>query len=105
MSGITASGSNIRRLGKRFTYVIGEVTPGILEGIARAARVAAVVGALRQARFGIIGTPCPGMLDVEAEDSDFEKVLGSTTVRFDLDALVAAADAASRPKPRAPPTA
>jgi L-fucose isomerase-like protein len=95
MSGITASGSNIRRLGKRFTHVIGEVTPGILEGIARAARVAAVVGALRQARFGVFGTPCPGMLDVEAEDSDFEKVLGSTTVRFDLDALVAAADAAS----------
>ena len=83
MSGITASGSNIRRLGKRFAHVIGPVTPGVLEGIARAARVAAVAGSLRQARFGVVGTPCPGMLDVEADDSEFEKALGVTTVRFE----------------------
>jgi L-fucose isomerase-like protein len=95
MSGITASGSNIRRLGKRFAHVIGHVTPGVLEGIARAARVAAVVGLLRKARFGVIGTPCPGMLDVEADDSDFQKALGATTVRFELDTLLAAVEAAS----------
>jgi L-fucose isomerase-like protein len=95
MSGITASGSNIRRLGKRFVHLIGQVTPAVLEGIARAARVAAVVGSLRRARFGVVGTPCPGMLDVEADDSDFEKALGVTTVRFALDALVAAAQTAS----------
>jgi L-fucose isomerase-like protein len=95
MSGITASGSNIRRLGKRFVHVIGQVTPGVLEGIVRAARVAAVVGLLRKARFGVIGTPCPGMLDVEADDADFEKALGVTTVRFDLDTLLAEAQTAS----------
>ena len=71
------------------------MTPGALEDIARTARVARVAGLLRQARFGVIGTPCPGMLDVEADDSDFEKALGVTTVRFDLDTLLAAADTAS----------
>jgi L-fucose isomerase-like protein len=95
ISGITASGSNIRRLGKSFAHVIGHVTPGVLAGIVRAARVAAVVGSLRRARFGVIGTPCPGMLDVEADDSDFRKTLGATTVHFELDALVASAQAAS----------
>lgn len=95
MSGITASGSNIRRLGKSFAHVIGQVTPGVLENIVRAARVAAVVGSLRHATFGVIGTPCPGMLDVEADDADFENALGVTTVRFALDELVAAAQTAS----------
>jgi L-fucose isomerase-like protein len=95
MTGLTASGSNIRRLGKRFAYMIGGVTPASLEQVIRAARVGAVVGALRRARFGIIGSPCPGMLDVEVEEAELEKALGAVAIHFELDALLQSAQAVS----------
>src|SRR5271157_3899954 len=88
MSGLTSSGSNIRRMGKRFAYQVGGVTPGNVEKVRRAAKVAAVVRELRSARFGIIGDPCPGMLDVEVDAEEITKALGATAVRLDLDTLL-----------------
>lgn len=93
MTGLTSSGSNIRRLGKRFAYLVGDVTAGNLEQVVRAARAAAVAGALRRARFGMVGSPCPGMLDVEVEEAELQKALGVTTVRLELDALLERAGA------------
>jgi L-fucose isomerase-like protein len=95
ISGFTASASNIRRLGKPFAYVIGHVTPERVEQAVRAIRVAAVARRLRRARFGIVGDPCPGMLDVGVDEADLQKVLGATTVHIELDALLEAAQAAS----------
>ena len=95
MSGLVASGSNIRRLGKRFTYQIGAVDPESVRRAARAARVAAVVRGLRRARFGIVGYPCPGMVDVGVDEADLQKALGVTTVHLDLDGLLKSAEAAS----------
>jgi len=95
MSGLTSSGSNIRRMGKRFIHQVGGVTAGNVEKVLRAARVAAVVRELQTARFGIIGDPCPGMLDVEAHAAEIHKALGATAVQLDLDTLLSSAEAAS----------
>jgi L-fucose isomerase-like protein len=95
ISGLVASGSNIRRSGKRFVYLIGHVTPEQARQVARAARVGKVAGGLRRARFGMVGSPSPGMLDVAADEADLEKVLGATAIHIGLDALLEAAQAAS----------
>ncbi len=95
ISGFIASGSNIRRLGKPFAYMIGQVTPERVEQAVRAASVAAVVGKLRRARFGIVGDPCPGMLDVGVDEAELHKALGATAIHLDLGALLEAAQASS----------
>ncbi|MGA1995654.1 MAG: hypothetical protein ABSH45_07725 [Bryobacteraceae bacterium] len=95
ITGLVASGSNIRRSGKRFVYLVGHVTTLHVEQVARAARAGKVAGSLRRARFGLVGSPCPGMLDVSADEGDLEKVLGATAIHIDLEALLEAARAAS----------
>jgi L-fucose isomerase-like protein len=95
ISGMTASGSNIRRSGKRFVWLIGQVTPGQVRQVVSAARAGKVAGSLRRARFGMMGATCPGMLDVAVDEGDIEKALGAKAVHIDLDALLAAAQAAS----------
>jgi L-fucose isomerase-like protein len=95
MSGLTSSGSNIRRLGMRFIHQVGGVTPGNVVKVLRAAKVAAVAQGLRRARFGIIGDACPGMIDVEADEAEIQKALGATVVHLDLDTLLKSAEAAS----------
>jgi L-fucose isomerase-like protein len=95
MSGLTASGSNIRRMGKRFAYQVGQVTPLHIARTARAGGVGAVARALSRARFGVAGKACPGMLDVGVDEAELQKALGVTTVHLDLDGLLAAAGAAS----------
>jgi len=91
ISGLTASGSNIRRLGKPFVHLVGQVTSGKVQSVVRSARVAAVARKLRQARFGLVGEPCPGMVDVACDDQDLARALGVTAVHLELDALMAAA--------------
>jgi len=88
MSGLTTSGSNIRRLGKSFAYMIGHVTPAKVEQAVGALKVAAAARRLRRARFGVIGYPCPGMMDVGVDEADLQKALGVTAVHLDLDALL-----------------
>ena len=95
MSGLTGSGSNIRRIGKPFAYVIGEVTAATVEQVARAAGAAAAARSLRRARLGVVGEPCPGMVDVVVDEAGLQKALGVTTVHFELDELVRAAQTAS----------
>lgn len=95
MSGLVASGSNIRRLGKRFAFQVGGVTPASVERTTRAAKVGAAVRALRKARFGVVGYPCPGMVDVGVDEADLQKALGVTTIHRDLDELLNLAEAAS----------
>jgi len=95
ISGFTSSGSNIRRLGKHFAHMIGHVTPAKVEEAVAAIHVAAIARRLRRARFGIVGYPCPGMLDVGVDEADLQKALGVTTVHLDLDALLKLAQAAS----------
>ena len=95
ISGLVASGSNIRRSGKRFVWLVGHVTPGQVQQVARAARAGKVAGSLRRARVGIVGSACPGMLDVAVDEADLEKALGARAIHIDLDALLEAAQAAS----------
>ena len=90
MSGLTGSGSNIRRIGKPFAYLIGNVTAAIVEQVAKAAGAGAAARALRRARLGVVGDPCPGMVDVAVDEADLRKALGVTTVHFELDELVRA---------------
>jgi len=95
MSGLTASGSNIRRLGKRFAYVVGSVNPASVEQVVGSARAGAAARALGRARLGVVGDACPGMVDVAVDESELRKALGVETVHFELDELVRAAEAAS----------
>jgi L-fucose isomerase-like protein len=88
ISGVTATASNLRRIGKHFGYAIGASAE---EDVARAARAAAAVTALRRARFGLIGAPCPGMIDAAADEGDFRRALGATAVPLELDDLLRAA--------------
>jgi L-fucose isomerase-like protein len=95
MSGLTTSGSNIRRLGKTFAYMVGSVTADRVGQAVESLKVAALVRQLRRARFGVVGYPCPGMMDVGVDEADLQKALGVTTVHLDLDALLKAYQAAS----------
>lgn len=94
ISGLTASGSNIRRTGKRFVHVVGGVNDGSVGQVARAARAGAAVTALRRARFGVVGDPCPGMVDVDADEGALAQALGVTIEHFELEPLVCAAQSA-----------
>jgi L-fucose isomerase-like protein len=95
MSGITSSGSNIRRMGKRFAWCIGGVEPETLAEVIGALKAGVVAGALRRARFGLVGQPCPGMLDVETDEGALAKTLGVTAVHCELQTLLDAAQAAA----------
>ena len=44
MSGITSTASNIRRMGKRFAWVVGGVEPAVLEQVMSALRAGGVAG-------------------------------------------------------------
>jgi L-fucose isomerase-like protein len=102
MSGITSTASNIRRMGKRFAWVIGGVEPAVLEQVMGALRAGGVAGALRHARFGLVGAPCPGMLDVEADEGALFKILGVTAVHYELNALLESAQTAEPEELAAP---
>jgi len=95
MSGLVASASNIRRSGKRFVWLIGQVTPAQVEQVVRAAVAGKVAGELRRSRFGLVGDACPGMLDVAVDEADLERALGATAIHIDLDVLLEGARAAS----------
>jgi len=95
ISGLTSTGSNIRRLGKSFAHMIGHVTPPKVAAAVSVIHTAAVVRRLRQARFGIVGYPCPGMLDVGIDEAELQKALGVTVVHLDLDSLMREAQSAS----------
>jgi L-fucose isomerase-like protein len=91
MTGLTATGCNIRKSGRSFAHMVGPATPEHIAKAAGAARVAAVVKGLRQARFGIIGHPCPGMIDTGCDDAALQKCLGAAVVHRDLDNFLRAA--------------
>jgi len=95
ISGLTASGSNIRRLGKPFVHLVGPVDSERMRAVIRAARVGAVIRRLRRARFGLVGAPCPGMLDVGCDEAELAPALRLTAVHLELDALLKAAEQAS----------
>jgi len=94
ISGITGSGSNIRRLGKPFAFTIGSVNAATIERVAKGARAASAVRALGRARLGVVGETCPGMVDVVADESALRRALGVETVHFTLDELLSGAQAA-----------
>lgn len=94
MSGITSSGSNLRLMGKRFAWVVGAVEAEVVERVIGAIKAGAVAAALRRARFGLVGEPCPGMLDVEADEGLLSKALGITAVHCDWNGLLESAQTA-----------
>ena len=95
MTGITAAGCNLMRAGRTYIHKISAVTPEETRSVVKTACVAAVVKGLRQARFGIFGFSCPGMIDTACDDSLLQKHLGLTTIRFGIDDLLRARDASS----------
>jgi len=96
MSGLLATASNLRRTGRRFAYQIGGVNPGLIDKTVRAAEVAAVLGALKRSRFGVIGDPCPGMIDVEVDSACLERTFGLTVAEVDFPSFLQKVESASR---------
>jgi L-fucose isomerase-like protein len=95
MTGITATGCNLKLAGRQFLHRVGGVTSEGIREIVRTARVAAAVARLRQARFGIFGSACPGMLDTECDEASLENKLGCAAIHFDIESLRHARDAGS----------
>jgi L-fucose isomerase-like protein len=94
MSGLTTSGSNIRRLGKPFAYLVGPVAAAQAAQAREALEAAAAVRDLRRARFGVVGSACPGMMDAGVDEAELQKTLGVTTVHLELSTLLDCARAA-----------
>ena len=95
MTGITATGCNLSRIGRAYLHRVGAVNPEQIQAVLTTARNAAAVRKLRQARFGIFGSSCPGMLDTACDESLLQKHLGPKTVHFEIEDLLRARDAAS----------
>jgi len=95
MTGLTATGCNLQKTGRFFLHRVGAATPEQIQAVARTARIAAIVKGMRRTRFGIIGSPCPGMIDTVCDDSLLQKSLGITIKHSDLDSLLEAAQQSS----------
>lgn len=95
MTGLTSTGCNLQRAGRIFVHRIGEVTADEIQAVARVARNAALVGKLREARFGIIGAPCPGMIDTACDDSELQTKFGFTTINLNIENLLKAVESSS----------
>jgi L-fucose isomerase-like protein len=95
ISGLITTGCNLRRVERPFLYQIGEVTPALIGAVVRIARNASVAQKLRNAKFGVFGQNCPGMIDTCCDDSLLGKFLGITTMRGTVDDLIRARDATS----------
>ncbi len=95
IAGITATGCNLTRIGRRYLHRVSAATPDQIQAVVTTARNAAVIGKLRRARFGIFGSSCPGMIDTACDETRLQKLLGSTVVHFELDDLIRERDASS----------
>ena len=95
ITGITATGCNLQRSGRSFLHRIGVVTPDQIQAVLRTARNASVLKKLRQARFGVFGSSCPGMIDTTCDDSLLQKHLGIRTIRYEIEDLLRARDSSS----------
>ena len=95
MTGITSTGCNLRRAGRSYLHRVSAVTPEGIQAVARVARNAAIVRSLQQARFGIFGSACPGMIDTVGDDLLLQKKLGLTPIRLDMESLLRAREASS----------
>jgi L-fucose isomerase-like protein len=92
ITGLSATGCNIRRMGRGFCHMVGAVTAENAMRAAGYAKTAAVVKAVRRARLGIVGHPCPGMIDTGCDEAALQKCLGTTVVHRDLDNLLRASE-------------
>ena len=100
MTGLTATGCNMRRMGRTFLHRVGPPDAEQTAGVARTARIAALIKGLRQARFGMVGTQCPGMIDTGCDESLLQRKLGVTAIHRDLDNLLRAASESSEQEAR-----
>ena len=95
MTGLMATGCNLAQTGRTFLHRVGGVTDETIGEVVRTARVAAVARSFRKARFGIVGSPCPGMIDTRCDGFPLQESLGIAPVQIDLEELIRARDASS----------
>ena len=96
ITGITATGSNLQRSGRSFLHRIGAVTPDQIQAVVRTARNASVLKKLQQAKFGVFGSSCPGMIDTVCDDALLRKHLGIRTIRCEIEDMLRARDSSSK---------
>jgi L-fucose isomerase-like protein len=95
MTGLMATGCNLAQTGRIFLHRIGGVTKDTIHDIARTAHIAAVARSVRNARFGIVGSPCPGMIDTRCELNPLRETVGFEPVQIELEELIQARNQSS----------
>ena len=87
-TGLVAAASNIKRLGKKFTYVLGGFEDSkVMKKIRQLSNAAFVANKLRRAKIGVVGYNCPGMIDTTFNEIDIRK-LGPEVVHLSLTDLI-----------------
>jgi L-fucose isomerase-like protein len=95
MTGLMATGCNLAQTGRVFLHRVGSATAETVREVARTARAAALARSFRKARFGVVGSPCPGMIDTRCDGFPVRDVLGIAPVQIGLEELILARDASS----------
>jgi L-fucose isomerase-like protein len=95
MTGLMATGCNLAQVGRIFLHHVGDTEEETVGKIAGIARIAALVRKLRNARFGIVGAPCPGMMDTRCEGLALQKAFGIRPVQIEIEELIQAREGSS----------
>jgi len=95
MTGLMATGCNLAQTGRPFLHRVGGVNDETIGNVVRTARVAAVARSFRKAKFGVVGSPCPGMIDTRCDGFPLQEALGIAPIQIDLEELIRARDASS----------
>lgn len=87
LSGITATASNLRQMGKLYFYGVGSMDSNALFQEIHACTLAAFLRQqMQQIRIGLFGQNCPGMIDVGGDDMVLA-ALGPEVIRYELSDL------------------
>jgi len=88
LSGVTATASNLRQMGKTHFHGVGSEECGEIFQEVRACTIAAcLTRRIRRIRIGLFGQNCPGMIDVGGDDMAVA-ALGPEVIRYELSDLM-----------------
>lgn len=86
--GLIAAASNFKRLGKKFSYILGDINDAkVMNKIYKFAKVSSVAKKLKRAKIGVVGYNCPGMIDTTFNEIEI-RALGPEVVHLSLAELI-----------------
>ncbi len=100
LSGLTATASNLRQMGKAYFHAVGPVeSDEVFNEIKACAMAAYLKRKVRKLRIGLFGQNCPGMIDVGGDDMTLA-ALGLEVIRYELSDLMETYDRISEDRAR-----